>query len=74
MIHISKCYCVLFLDLEIKSFLKLSIKFDLVIVGSGPAGISLALELDNEKISILIIVAGNNNFNEHSFDVCSRTY
>ena len=42
------------------------IKFDLVIVGSGPAGISLALELDNEKISILIIEAGNNNFDEQS--------
>lgn len=42
------------------------IKFDLVIVGSGAAGISLALELEKEKISILIIEAGKNNFDEKS--------
>tara|TARA_B100001540_G_C15811983_1_gene645032 strand:+ start:2049 stop:3491 length:1443 start_codon:yes stop_codon:yes gene_type:complete len=42
------------------------IKFDLIIVGSGPAGISLALELEGQKISTLIIEAGKNNFSEES--------
>ena len=42
------------------------IKFDLIIVGSGPAGISLALELEDEKISILIIEAGKNKFDDES--------
>ena len=42
------------------------INFDLIIVGSGPAGISLALELEDEKISILIIEAGKNKFDDES--------
>jgi len=42
------------------------LKFDLIIVGSGPAGISLALELESKKISTLIIEAGKHNFSEES--------
>jgi len=43
-----------------------NIKFDLIIVGGGPAGISIALELENKKISTLIIEAGEHNFSEES--------
>ena len=41
-------------------------KFDIIIIGSGPAGISVALELENKKISTLIIEAGKLNFSEES--------
>ena len=40
--------------------------FNVIIVGSGPAGITLALELEKKKISSLIIEAGNKNFSENS--------
>ncbi len=42
------------------------IKFDLIIVGSGPAGISIALELENKQVSTLIIEAGKYSFSEES--------
>jgi hypothetical protein len=43
-----------------------NIKFDLIIVGGGPAGISVALELESKKISTLIIEAGKYTFSEES--------
>ena len=33
--------------------------FPVIIFGSGPAGITTALELENKKISSIIIEAGN---------------
>ena len=42
------------------------LKFDLIIIGSGPAGMSVALELEEKKISTLIIEAGKYNFSEES--------
>ena len=40
--------------------------FPVIIIGSGPAGISLALGLEEKNISSLIIEAGSNNFSEYS--------
>ena len=40
--------------------------FDVVIVGSGPAGISLALKLEEEKIKTLILEAGSEEYSEKS--------
>ena len=42
------------------------LKFDLIIIGSGPAGMSVALELEDKKISTLIIEAGKHNFSDES--------
>ena len=39
-------------------------KFQIIICGSGPAGISLALELERKKIECLIIEAGNEFYSE----------
>ena len=39
-------------------------KFDLIIIGGGPAGITIALELEKKKISSLIIEAGKYNFSD----------
>ena len=41
-------------------------KFDLIIIGGGPAGITIALELEKKKISSLIIEAGKYNFSDES--------
>ena len=41
-------------------------KFDVVIVGSGPAGISLALKLEEKKIKTLILEAGSEEYSEKS--------
>ena len=49
------------------------LKYDIVIVGGGPAGISLALELENKKISTLILEAGKNNFSEESQEFYNGT-
>ena len=38
----------------------------ILIIGSGPAGISLALELEKKKISSLILEAGDLEYNEES--------
>ena len=41
-------------------------KFPVVIFGSGPAGLSLALELEKKNISCLIIEAGDEFYNDES--------
>ena len=46
-----------------------SSNFPVVIFGSGPAGITTALELENKKIPSIIIEAGNEEYNENSQDV-----
>ena len=38
--------------------------FPVIIIGSGPAGISTALELDKYNIESLIIEAGSRKYNE----------
>ena len=40
--------------------------FDVVIVGSGPAGITLALELEKRKIKVALIEAGERFFSKES--------
>ncbi len=40
--------------------------FPVIIIGSGPAGISLALKLEKKKINSLIIEAGQEEYNEDS--------
>ena len=40
--------------------------FPVVIFGSGPAGITTALELEKKNIKCLIIEAGNENYSEDS--------
>ena len=40
--------------------------FDVVIVGSGPAGISTALKLEEKKIKTLILEAGSEEYSEKS--------
>ena len=42
--------------------------FPVIIFGSGPAGLTTALELENKKISSIIIEAGNERYNEDSQD------
>ena len=41
-------------------------KFPVIIFGSGPAGISTALELEKKNINSLVIEAGKKNFSEDS--------
>lgn len=41
-------------------------KFSVVIIGSGPAGLSLALELEKKQIDSLVIDAGAEEFNNES--------
>ena len=48
-------------DLEDKKFL-------VIIIGSGPAGISAALRLEKEKIKTLLIEAGDKDFQSNSVD------
>ena len=48
-------------DLEDKKFL-------VIIIGSGPAGISAALRLEKEKIKTLLIEAGDKDFQSNSID------
>jgi choline dehydrogenase-like flavoprotein len=40
--------------------------YPVVIFGSGPAGLTLALELENKKINSIIIEAGDEDFNDNS--------
>ena len=40
--------------------------FDVIIVGSGPAGISAALKLEEKKIKTLILEAGSEEYSEES--------
>ena len=40
--------------------------FDVIIIGSGPAGISLALELERKKIKIALLEAGERYYSEKS--------
>lgn len=42
--------------------------FEVIIIGSGPAGISTALELEEKKIKTLIIEAGSLDYNEKSLE------
>ena len=42
--------------------------YPVVIIGSGPAGISVALKLEEKKIRSLIIEAGNEEYNHESQD------
>ena len=41
-------------------------KSPIIIFGSGPAGLSLALELEKKKINSIIIEAGHEDFDENS--------
>lgn len=41
-------------------------KFQVIILGSGPASISLAIKLENKKINCLIIEAGKEKYNQES--------
>ena len=41
-------------------------RFPVVIFGSGPAGLSLALELEKKNINSIIIEAGDENYSEKS--------
>ena len=41
-------------------------KFDVIIIGSGPAGISLAIGLEKKKINCLIVEAGGQEFKKES--------
>ena len=41
-------------------------KFPVIIVGSGPAGITLALSLEQRKIDCLIIEAGLEDYSDES--------
>ena len=51
----------------LNSFLELEEnKFPIVIFGSGPAGLSLALELEKKNINCLIVEAGDEYYNEES--------
>ena len=51
----------------IDSFVELDqSKFPVVIFGSGPAGLSLALELEKKNINCLLIEAGDEYFSEES--------
>ena len=43
-------------------------KFPVIIFGSGPAGMSTALELEKKNINSIIIEAGNENYSEISQD------
>ena len=42
------------------------LNFPVLIIGSGPAGISVALKLEQRKIKCLIIEAGDEEYNEES--------
>ena len=42
--------------------------FEVIIIGSGPAGISTALELEEKKIKTLIIEAGSLDYNEKTLE------
>ena len=41
-------------------------KFDVVIIGAGPAGITLAMELEKRSISTALIEAGSKDYSEDS--------
>ena len=41
-------------------------KFPIVVFGSGPAGLSLALELEKKNINCLVVEAGDEYYNEKS--------
>ena len=41
-------------------------KFDFVIIGSGPAGLTLALNLEKQKFKIALVEAGDRYFSEES--------
>ncbi len=51
----------------------LSTKYDLIIFGSGPAGISLALEFQKTGKKILVVEAGGSKFSEISQDFYKST-
>ena len=40
--------------------------FPIIIIGSGPAGITIARKLEEKKISSLIVEAGDYEYNEDS--------
>ena len=50
----------------IKNFSSVKKKFDIVIIGAGPAGISLALELEKKNFSIALIEAGGRDYSLES--------
>ena len=43
-----------------------SLNYQVVIIGSGPAGVSLALTLEKEKINSIIIETGEKDYNVES--------
>ena len=48
--------------------------FPVIIIGSGPAGISTALELDKFNIETLIIEAGSRKYNDEQDPVLKQKY
>ena len=47
--------------------------YDVIIIGSGPAGISAALELSNSKKRIAVLEAGGEKYSEFSQDFYDGT-
>ncbi len=43
-----------------------SLKFDIIIIGSGPAGLTLALKLEEKKFNVAVIEAGERYYSEES--------
>jgi hypothetical protein len=52
----------------IKKFFHSDVVYDVIIVGAGPAGISIALELEKKKIKVALIEAGKEEYNIESQD------
>ena len=46
-----------------------SMRYEFTIVGTGPAGISVALELEKRRRSVLLIEGGGYNYSKSSQDI-----
>ena len=49
-----------------------SMRYEFTIVGTGPAGISVALELEKRRRSVLLIEGGGYNYSKSSQDIYDR--